>query len=411
MATEDHDLAEVDHCYVVDPDSQPRLIRYEAGASDQGRAVGNVVFSEAVQAVVAELMSALPDSEFTREFRPVLERAYRAGKSFALAFAEVFSYLFSNYGLILLDPESEELKALAQPAFERILMNSENYQSLILLRSQQLNHSGYHTQVVLDEETTGLFFEDDGKRRALVRENGLCRIKGADALRPTEEWRAQIRATPWKFSPNVLFRPVVQDFLLPTLTYVGGPSEVAYLAQVGPLYRELDLKAPIIFPRFSYTIVEKKIAKILEKYHLKFPDVFLGSEALIKKIVEENLDQKLAGRFDDIESKLASLLGELEGPLRAVDQTLGEALKTTHQKVQYQIGHLRTKFVHAEARQQEVLTKQIEKVLAILYPLKTLQERRINIFYFLSRYGMDFLAQLYEEIDLTDPQHRLCFVA
>ena len=103
-------------------------------------------------------------------------------------------------------------------------------------------------------------------------------------------------------------------------------------------------------------------------------------------------------------------MAELESPLKAVDQTLGEALKTAQEKIRYQISHLRTKFVHAEAKHQEVLTKQIDKALSILYPLKSLQERRINIFYFLSRYGMDFLAQLYEEIDLTDPDHRLIFL-
>jgi bacillithiol synthase len=204
---------------------------------------------------------------------------------------------------------------------------------------------------------------------------------------------------------------VLQDYLLPTLTYVAGPSEVAYLAQVSSLYPEFGRKAPIVFPRFSFSIVERKIGKILEKYRLDFRDVFLGSEMLIRRIVERNLDQTLASRFDEIEREFTLRIAELESPLRAIDQTLGEALKTTQQKIQYQVSHLRTKFVHAEARHQEVLTKQVEKALSILYPLKTLQERQMNIFYFLARYGMDFLAQLYEEIDLTDPSHRLLYVA
>ena len=203
----------------------------------------------------------------------------------------------------------------------------------------------------------------------------------------------------------------MQDLLLPTLTYIAGPSEVAYLAQIGPLYEEFGRKAPIIFPRFSFSVVERKIGKILEKYRLNFEDIFLGNEALIKKVVEQNLDQSLAAKFSALEQEFGERLGELEGPLKAVDATLAEALRTTQQKVQYQVAHLRTKFVHAETRHQETLTKQIDKALAILYPLKTLQERRINIFYFLARYGMDFLAQLNEEIDLTDPDHRLFFVS
>jgi len=128
---------------------------------------------------------------------------------------------------------------------------------------------------------------------------------------------------------------------------------------------------------------------------------------LIKKVVERNLDQDLAQKFSLIEQEVQRQLNELEKPLKAVDQTLGEALRTTQQKVQYQINHLRTKFIHAEARHHEVLNRQIEKALSLLFPLKTLQERRLNIFYFLSRYGKDLLAQLYEEIDLNNPGHRL----
>lgn len=411
MATEDHDLAEVDHCYLVDGDSQPRQIRYDAGPDSQGRSVGSVIFSGEIQTALAQFLEVLPNSEFKQEFQSRLASSYCEGKSFASAFGEIFSCLFSNYGLILIDPQSEPLKVLVLPALESIVLRCEKLHSLIQSQSQRILDAGYHAQVVLDDDSVGLFFEDDGRRRALVRADGGIRVKGGSVSLPKEEWQGRIRAAPARFSPNVLFRPILQDYLLPTLAYVAGPSEVAYLAQAGVLYPEFGRKAPIVFPRFSFSIIERKISKVLEKYHLKFSDVFLGSEALIKKIIEQNLDQTLARKFDEIELEFVRRLGELEPPLRAIDQTLGEALKTAQQKVQYQVSHLRTKFVHAEARHQEVLTKQIERALAILYPLKTLQERRINIFYFLSRYGMDFLAQLYEEIDLNDPDHRLFYVA
>jgi bacillithiol synthase len=411
MATEDHDLAEVDHCYLVDADSQPRQIRYETGSADQARSVGGVNFSDRIQATLSQFLEILPDSEFRQEFQARLTETYASERSFASAFGGIFSYLFSNYGLILLDPQSGPVKTLAKPVLDSILLNSENFHRLIDSQSQRLVQCGYHAQVIFEDEALGLFFEDDGKRRALVRESKGVRVRGTETLLSTNQWRSRIQETPGKFSPNVLFRPILQDYLLPTLACVAGPSEIAYLAQVGPLYAEFGKKAPIVFPRFSFSIIERKIAKILDKYRLQFADVFLGSEALIKKIIEESVDRTLAAKFTAIESEFVQKLGELESSLRAIDHTLAEALKTTQQKVQYQVSHLRTKFVNAEAKHQEVLTKQVERVLSILYPLKTLQERRINIFYFLSRYGMDFLAQLYEEIDLTDPDHRLFFVA
>jgi len=411
MATEDHDLAEVDHSHVIDGDSHLQLVRYESGPEDAGKPVGKVRFSQAIEPCLQQFLASLPNSEFKIEIESRLSAAYRSTRTFSEAFGEVLSYLFSNYGLILVDPQDEALKRLGEPIFEKILLNGNRYQSAIQSRSDQLVAAGYHAQVTVEEESTGLFFEDEGKRRALIRDDGFLKIKGTAQRLPATHFQEALKESPWKFSPNVLFRPLMQDLLLPTLAYVAGPSEVAYLAQIGPLYEEFGRKAPIIFPRFSFSVVERKIGKILEKYQLNFEDIFLGNEALIKKVVEQNLDQSLAAKFSALEQEFGEKLGELEGPLKAVDATLAEALRTTQQKVQYQVAHLRTKFVHAETRHQETLTKQIDKALAILYPLKTLQERRINIFYFLARYGMDFLAQLNEEIDLTDPDHRLFFVS
>jgi len=411
MATEDHDLAEVDHSYLIDGDSQLQLVRYESQPEDAGKPVGKVRFSQTIEAGSKHFLDALPNSEFKVEMGGRLTAAYGQAKTFASAFGETLSYLFSNYGLILVDPQDEGLKALGQPVFEKILLDGARYNSLIQSRSAQLVAAGYHAQVVIEEESSGLFFEDDGKRRALIRDNGFLKVKGTNRRLPVGDFQQALSEAPWKFSPNVLFRPLMQDLLLPTLAYVAGPSEVAYLAQIGCLHEEFGRKAPIVFPRFSVSVVERKIAKILDKYHLSFEDIFLGNEALIKKVVEQNLDQSLAAKFATVEKEFGKKLEELEPSLKAIDPTLAEALRTTQQKVQYQVAHLRTKFVHAESRHQETLTKQIDKALAILYPLKTLQERRINIFYFLARYGMDFLAQLYEEIDLTDPDHRLFFIS
>ena len=135
LATEDHDLAEVDHCDLVDSDSQPRQIRYEASSGDQGRSVGTVIFSEGIQQTLAQFLESLPKSEFKQEFEAKLANSYSEGKSFASAFAETFSYLFSNYGLILIDPLSRPLKALLESAFEKILQDSERFQSLIQTQS------------------------------------------------------------------------------------------------------------------------------------------------------------------------------------------------------------------------------------------------------------------------------------
>jgi bacillithiol synthase len=410
MATEDHDIAEVDHCDVVDGDSVLSKVQYLASPEDSQRSVGRVAFLPSIESARAEFLGTLPSSEFKQQIDAILAASYYPGNSFARAFGQVMSALFANYGLILIDPQDERLKELVKPVFEGVVSHGERAQVGVQERSQRLVAEGYQAQVQLEPEISFLFAEYQEKRKALTREHGSFRVKGEDVILSREELLQWVRQFPQRLSPNVLLRPVVQDYLLPTFTYVGGPSEIAYLAQAAPLYEFLGGKMPIIFPRTSFSIIERKTGKVLDRYQLDFCDLFQGAEVVMKTVIEKTLDQTLARQFDEIETVFDQRLAELEEPLKKVDQTLADALKTIRQKVQYQVTHLRTKFVHAQTRHNETVTKQIEKALAILYPQKSLQERRLNIFYFLSRYGMDFMAQLYEEIDLSDQDHRLLYL-
>jgi bacillithiol synthase len=410
MATEDHDIAEVDHCDVVDGESVLSQVHYEGGPEDFQKPVGKVVFLDSIEKARSQFLETLPNSEFRQQIDGVLATSYYPGNSFARAFGQVMSALFANYGLILIDPQDERLKQLVKPVFETVVSHGRHARDMVIERSQRLVAEGYEAQVQVEDEASLLFVEDEGKRKALIRENGLFKVKGQNSTLAAEELLLWARQSPQRMSPNVLLRPVVQDHLLPTLTCVAGPSEIAYLAQAAPLYEFLGGKMPIVFPRSSFSVIEKKTGKVLERYRLDFCDLFQGAEAVMKIIIEKTLDQTLAQKFDEIDQVFDQKLVELGDPLKKIDQTLGEALKTTRQKVQYQIAHLRTKFVHAQARHNDIVTKQIERALSILYPQKSLQERRLSIFYFLSRYGMDFLAQLYEEIDLSDQDHRLLYV-
>src|SRR5262245_256593 len=410
MATEDHDIAEVDHCDVVDGESVLSQVHYEGGPEDLQKPVGKVVFLDSIEKVRAQFLGTLPNSEFRQQIDGILAKSYYPGNSFAQAFGQVMSALFANYGLILIDPQDERLKQLVKPVFETVVSRGRQARDMVTERSQRLVAAGYQAQVQMEDEASLLFVEDEGKRKALIRENGLFKIRGQNSTLTPEELLLWARQSPQRMSPNVLLRPVVQDYLLPTLTCVAGPSEIAYLTQAVPLYEFLGGKMPIVFPLSSFSVIEKKTGKVLERYRLDFCDLFQGAEAVMKIIIEKNLDQTLAQKFDEIDQMFDQKLAELGDPLKKIDQTLGEALKTTRQKVQYQLAHLRTKFVHAQARHNDIVTRQIEKALSILYPQKSLQERRLSIFYFLSRYGMDFLAQLYEEIDLSDQDHRLLHV-
>lgn len=411
MATEDHDIDEVKNTQLVVTDSTPKKICYEGRPEDYGRSVSDVLFTDSIGSTLNEFLKGLPDSDFKPELANRLTQAYCSGKSYGQAFGEVLSFLFSDYGLILLDPQDQTLKNLAKPFFLRIVDRWTELQNGLRSRNAQLVKVGYPLQVPSTEETTFLFMEEEGKRRGVVRVRDQFHLRGVPKVLTPSELRVIIEQRPERISPNVLMRPLVQDFLLPTIAYVAGPSELGYFAQLSNLYQTLGEEMPRIFPRASFTVIEKRMEKFLMNYRLCFQDLFQGSQALLKLVIEQSVNQEVSLKFDQLQSNFSQQLGEMAEPLKLIDPTLSGALNTTQQKVQYQLGNLRAKFVGAASRRQEIVQRQIESVYTVLYPSKELQERQLNIFYFLSRYGCDFLARLYGVIDLSCRDHKLFYLS
>lgn len=408
MATEDHDLEEVGRTWILAADSTLEPVQFARESEGNRRPVGPIAFGPSIAGHLDRFLQGLPDSEFKPVLAARLRRAYREGNTFGEAFAEVVSFLLSEYGLILLDPREPCLKQLAQPVFLQVAEAWEKLDELLGGRNRQLAGAGYPPQVGREAGASFLFWEQSGQRRGVVRTREGFSLRGSSEALP--DLRSLIEQAPEQVSPNVLLRPVVQDFLLPTLAYVAGPSEVAYHAQLSPLYQALGRVMPPVVPRAGFTVIERRMQKLLARYRLEFCDLFRGSRALLKQVVEGTVNQEVGNRFDRLERAIDGRLGEMEEPLKSVDPTLAGALGTARKKIRYQLENLRSKFVSAESRRREVLTRQVDSLLTTLYPSGGFQERQVNIFYFLSRYGPEFLHELHDAIDLSDPDHKLLYL-
>src|SRR5262245_49997307 len=157
MATEDHDIAEVDHCDVVDGESVLSQVRYEGGPDDNQKPVGKVVFSDLIESTRSQFLQTLPNSDFREQISAVLATSYYPGNNFARAFGQVMSALFANYGLILVDPQDERLKQLVKPVFETVISHGQQGQAMVTERSQQLVAKGYQPQVQVEDDASLLF--------------------------------------------------------------------------------------------------------------------------------------------------------------------------------------------------------------------------------------------------------------
>jgi bacillithiol biosynthesis cysteine-adding enzyme BshC len=408
VAAEDHDFEEVNHTRIINREGQLVTITYAGGSPKEGKPVGHVKLNEKIDANIEEMIAALPESEFMPRIVEDLRDSYRAGANLADAFGALMTRLFGKFGVVLINPLDDRLKAVAGEIYARAMSNAPEFASRLLNASAQLEASGYHAQVYANAEAAPLFMLDEGRRTAMTRrDDGRFYLKGSEKSFGATELLDTIERCPSCFSPNVTLRPIVQDFLLPTLAYIGGPAEIAYFAQLRPNYGLLNRVDPVALPRASFTLIEKRHARTMSKYGIKFADLFAGFEEVMKTVVEGSLDQNTATAFDETEKVFNDKLDELNASLVAVDPTLADALKGGREKILYQLHNLRTRFIHNRSKRDETTKQQIERLCAALYPNKNLQEREINIFYFMARYGYELIDRIYDEVEVGLRDHKL----
>ena len=401
LATEDHDLAEVNQCFWL---TKNGMERFSIGAAEQfaGRQVGQIQFGGEISGVVDAAARGLV-GPYAAEVERALRESYAVGESFGSAFGKLFARLLPGRGMILLDPLDRSLHRIAAPIFRRAIEDAVALRDEVLARKKALDKHGFHAQVKVTAETTLLFMNFEGRREP-VRMRGGKFIAGGKSF-SADEVLGAIEKTPEMFSPNVLLRAIVQDTLLPTAAYVGGPAEVAYMAQVEVVYRRLGTRMPAILPRAGFTLVEPHVARLMKQYGLTLADVFEGRQRVRAALSAGSLPRGLAARFDGDEKALRRLLKRYEKPLGRLDRTLIGALSTAERKMLYQFSKLRRKVGAAEGLRSGVLEKHERILLDALYPQRAPQERALCLLPFLASGGSGLLDELSKVADGSPPQH------
>jgi bacillithiol biosynthesis cysteine-adding enzyme BshC len=404
LATEDHDLAEVNHVALLSEHGLPeRLVVESQGIADAP--VGTVKFGPEIEPVVERAAALLGDSEVTTWLR----QAYRPGESLGSAFALLFAKLFAEWGVILLDPAEKDFHHLAKPLFRAAIERVSELDDALLTRGKALEAAGYHQQVKVTSATTLLFEVKDGARTVVRRRNN-----GADGEFAVGEERSssedligRIDEGPETFSPSALFRPVVQDYLLPTLVYTGGAAEVAYFAQAAVVYEKLLGRVTPILPRFSATLLEAKAERILTRYQLSLPEVFHGPEKVREVIAARSLPPDLQARFSEAYASVEQSMAALRESISKLDSTLIDTAESTRTSMSHQIDRLRARVARAEQQRNEVIARHADALSNALFPNKVLQEREVAGVSFVARYGPELLANLYQHVQPDCHDHQV----
>jgi bacillithiol biosynthesis cysteine-adding enzyme BshC len=415
LATSDHDLAEVNHVSMPGPDGLLRTLA-TTSHSVPGAPVSDVLLGEEILPIIEEAVSLLGDSEASQWLR----ESYRPGETLGTAFARLLARLFGPWGVILLDASDSELHRVAAPIYQAAIERAEELEAALLNRGQALEKAGYSQQVKVTASSVLLFAMHEGARTAIHRRVGGTSVSGSGTAAEfviggeagaeklsSAELLDRIAAAPENFSPNVLLRPVVQDYLLPTLAYTGGAAEAAYFAQVGPVYEMILGRVTPFVPRFSATLVEPKVQRWLQKYEITVPDTFQGPEALGQKLASRTLPAGLQEAFERANKSVEESFSGLQEALAKLDPTLVEASQTGASKVRYQLDRLRERAMAAALRRSEVVSRHAEVLSQALYPENASQERGVAGIYFVARHGTELLQSLHDTLRTDCHDHQI----
>jgi bacillithiol biosynthesis cysteine-adding enzyme BshC len=391
LATEDHDFDEVNHVWTFSSAHQPVKLSVDPPSEVTGRQrpVGGITIEHPPVDQLAASLAGFPHGE---EVAAMVREAYRPGVTMGEGFRALLKRLLAKLNLLFLDPLDPAIRNISAPIVSQALDAAPELKARLVERNRELEAAGYHAQVHIEEKTSLFFLLDKGERVPLRR-------KDSDY--------GDLRGRAAEVSPNALLRPVVQDYLLPTAGYIGGPAELAYFAQSQVIYDRLLGRMPVVMSRSSFTLLEPRAAKLLQRYGMTVAQTFVGEEALQSRIAHILAPDSVSSAFTDAAVNTQTSLETLRAELSRFDPTLAAALDKSRAKISYQLGKTQRKIEHELLQRDQRANGDARYLGNLLFPERHLQERFYSILPFLAEHGPDLIDRLYDAAQVECPDHRV----
>ena len=402
---EDHDWEEVRSCTVFDSELTPRTVSLPPRPGGDPVPVSTVRLDDSIHKALADLTAVLPATEFKDSLLTALRRAYAPGTGMAEAFGRWLEEVLGPRGLVVYDSSDPASKPLASQVFARELSMPGQTVKLAALAGSDLTARGYHAQVHAQDDSLALFHLDgaDKGRRSIRQQDGHFVVGDQQFAAPA--FVSQATERPDGFSPNVLLRPIVQDTLFPTICYVAGPNELAYLGQLRGVYQHFGVPMPLFYPRATATLLDSAALRFLTKYKLPIEALQAQDEAALNELLKSQIPPAVEESFTSAASAIETQMTHLMQAIPALDPTLEGAARSTLERMQRDLQTLHSKMIQAAKRRDETLRRQFIHARALAFPGGHAQERTIGFLSFLNQYGPALVDRLDEELPLDLGRH------
>ncbi len=402
-ATEDHDLEEINLAGLLNRQDELLPLSLPVPEQYHGWRVGEIPLSEIDEADFWEqVRELLGENEFTPSLLKIIKDSRQISDNWGDWFARQMLALFGRWGLVILNPNLPGLRRLLTPLMRSAIEDPLLFSKLVNEQGAKLVELGYKEQIHRPETACCFFLIENGQR---------CRVDFADGVYKTDnttysrdDLLKRLEEQPEAFSSNAVLRPSCGDYLLPNIAYIGGNAEIAYFAQLKPVFERLGLQMPIVLPRHSLTLVEARIQKILTRYSLDVGQLRSQIGRQLKEVGRKYCRLASPEYWEGLKRGVMAPLHELAQEAE-LERMAVPALEKGINKVAWQLDQLEEKTIQQCRKNNELLRQQLTRAHNTLFPQDKLQERKLNFFYFYNKYGEQLLPALLEALPEDSRQH------
>ncbi|RYZ98375.1 MAG: bacillithiol biosynthesis cysteine-adding enzyme BshC [Sphingobacteriaceae bacterium] len=388
MASEDHDFAEINYTNIG---GKKVHWWYEAHGAT-GR-----INPDTMRQALNQYKGVLGMEGYATDLAAIVETAYTKFDRLADATRYLVDALFGQYGLVVIDADDKRFKQHFAKVIEQDIIEQNSFKN-IEVTNQELQQAGVHIQV--NPREINFFYLLDGLRERVVFEDGRYSVLNTEIGFSETELKAEIAAYPERFSPNVVMRPLYQEYILPNIAYIGGGAEVVYWLELKSTFDHYEVDFPILILRNSGLVIPKRSAAKISRMELNTADLFNTADGIknawIKKHSEHELTLKEEWR------ELQYVFEKIKLRSYKIDPTLAPSAEATQARLKHAINNMEKKLVKAEKANYATRLEQIDQVKAELFPKNSLQERAENFGMFYVKWGQAFIDELINNFEPLD---------
>lgn len=388
MATEDHDFEEVNHFNIHNKKLTATAIA--------GNAVGAITLDNIPQ-LREQLVALLGTTEHSSAILNLFDSCYATTNNLAQATQRLVHELFGQYGVVIIDANTPELKYAFSTIINEELTTSPSY-SITTKTIESLTNKGYKSIQVTPRPINLFLLHNNTRQRIIAQGTNYTAGNAEFTLQQLHNNTANI-------SPNVLLRPVYQETILPNIAYVGGGGELAYWLQLKPLFDYYKTPFPQLLLRHSALLIDVPANEKLTALQLNVNDLFETDEVITKKYIALNTEKEF--NTNNYQQQLQTIYSALSNELATIDKTLAPIANAELKKTIDGLHALNNKVNKALKQQHANGITQALKQKEKYFPNNGLQERYENIFQYINKFGFKIIDDLKQELNETTPTFKI----